>query len=177
MAGLAGHAIAGVAIAGAANLSRRQTALAVALALLPDADVLAGLARKGDGETWHRGPWSHSPVAAAAVAGAVFLGSVSLGAARNGATDYRVGLKGSALTWALLMSHVALDFWLVNPLEVGGPPPLKGLHHLPGLIRHQLSNLPGDAIFYGAIGYGLYKGYGWLRRRLAPVRRALPGLR
>lgn len=165
MASLIAHAIIGASIARAANLNRRQAALAAAVALLPDADVLVSLAVKGDGEAWHRGPWSHSLATATAAGLAAFLGSLGLEARRNGAPNYGQALRIGFLTWTLLASHLVLDFWLVNPIELGGPPRFSQPHHLPGLIRYQLLNLPTEALLYGSLGFALCSGCDWLRQR------------
>lgn len=167
MAGLVGHAIVGAAIARAAGLGGRQTALATAFSLVPDLDVLVSMAIKGDGHAWHRAPWSHSPAAATVAAAAVSLGSLAFEAARNGAAEYGQALKAGAVAWTILASHVVLDFWLDNPFEVGGPPRFHHLHEIPGLVRHQLLNLPGEALFYGSLAYTLYRGGRWLQGRLA----------
>ena len=92
-----GHALAGLAVAGAgraSGLSGRQVATLAFCAAAPDLDLLLRLI---DGVNHHRGP-SHSFAMAALVAlGAVFLRRAGL------------GLPAPALIGAAWASHVLLD--------------------------------------------------------------------
>lgn len=94
-----GHALAGLAVAGAGRASRlsgRQVAILAFCAAAPDLDLFL---RVIDGVNHHRGP-SHSFAMAALVGlGTVFLRRAGL------------GLPGPALMGAAWASHVVLDYF------------------------------------------------------------------
>jgi hypothetical protein len=160
LASLIGHAIIGFAIARAARLDKRGAALAVALSLLPDADVIAGYVAKRNGEAWHRAPWSHS-AATVTVAGSVASASSWLfEAGRNGAPRYGKAMRSGALAAGIVASHLLLDSGLRNPWERRRRVRFKGLHHLPDVWRYHVANLPTDILYYSSLGlvfYGLYR--------------------
>jgi len=94
-----GHALAGLAVAGAgraSGVSGRQAAILAFCAAAPDLDLLLRLV---DGVNHHRGP-SHS------FAAAVLVGLTTLLLRRTG-----LGLPGAALMGAAWASHVVLDYF------------------------------------------------------------------
>lgn len=94
-----GHALAGLAVAGAgraSGMSGRQAAILAFCAAAPDLDLLLRLV---DGVNHHRGPSHSFAMAALAALGTVFLRRAGL------------GLPAPALMGAAWASHVVLDYF------------------------------------------------------------------
>ncbi len=162
MPSVVGHAIVGLAIAKTLRLSRRETALAVGLAVVPDADVVVGFVGKGDGEVWHRAKWSHSSATSLAVGTIAAGATLVMPARRKNGWSYREALRAGSLASAMVASHLVLDRWLRNPLERRKRLRFSEPRHLPGVVHYHVKNLPNDVVFYGSLGLAFYRISRWL---------------
>lgn len=157
MSSLIGHAIVSTALAKTLGLNNRETAASIVLSVLPDADVIAGFIGRGNGEAWHHAQWSHSPRAATAAGCLVAGGSIVLQAGSPGVSRYVVALRAGAIAGAMVGSHYVMDKWLRNPLERRRKVHFSRPHHLPGVVRYHVTNLPNDLVFYGSLSLAFYR--------------------
>lgn len=174
MASFVAHGLAGYLTARALGVRGWALTGYSLLAWAPDLDMLLGFVLAGDWHAYHRAWWSHSPAVAVFGAAAVLLVQAAIAALPGRRLQPRVAVHGALVVALVLLTHVVIDFVLINP--VPGLLESDAASTVPAVALSLLALL-SDALVYGSLALVAWLLGRRLRHRPAAPRHFLRAIR